>query len=275
MHGARREPHPAPRLHTPQVRDLYARLDAAVFYCSTKNVSFGLYAYVSHVTEMQKTCKSIWGDLEADERQDELRNLVVDHYLASPGPTSQRHFLVGEPKALGSRGEVMAAGSREAARQVLVEDKEVKLQRAVRKAKADFEKAQAALRSFQDQQQKGGPSGSTAAAPAAAEQAGVSTAASGSADAGGKVKRRREKKRARRGGSDAEEDEEDEDEDDEDEEESYDEGSDEEGSDEEGSEEEGSEERSGPRKRSRPAAPSRSASAQSKTLEEDDMEDDE
>ena len=155
----------------PQVKALYARLDAAVFYCSTKKASFGLHAYVAHVSAMQQTTRSIWGDLEADDREAELRELVVDHFLESKGATAERHFLVSLPKPLGTRGEVMAAGSRDEAKQRFVEDREVTLQRALRRAKADLKRAEANLQAFLEQAPAVQADGLTAASRAAGPRA--------------------------------------------------------------------------------------------------------
>jgi len=220
-------PNPTPN----QVKALYARLDAAVFYCSTKKASFGLHAYVAHVSQMQLTKKTIWGDLEQLGREEELRNLIIiDHFL-SQGPKSERHFLVSQPRTVGSRGQVLAAGSRDEANKRLVEDKKVTLQRALRKAKAELQKAEAALRSFEEEE--AAAPGSTAAAPAPATEAGgratgsraagsraaASRAASQSASDPVAAAKQKPRKRRRAGAADASDDEESMDEDDEDDEE--------------------------------------------------------
>ena len=129
---------------------LYKRIDAAVFYCESKEASFGLQAYVMKVTAMQRKAPGIWHDLEADDRAKDLRTLVVDHYLPTAGPTSKRHFVVGQVQKhlLGSRGQVMAAGSRDAARKRLAEDREATLRRLVKRHRSDLAKAEANLEEY-------------------------------------------------------------------------------------------------------------------------------
>ena len=88
----------------PQVKALYARLDAAVFYCSTKKASFGLHAYVAHVSAMQQTTRSIWGDLEADDREAATR--LTSSWMwpspAMPSPALRHTAQKGRPGARGS-----------------------------------------------------------------------------------------------------------------------------------------------------------------------------
>lgn len=121
-------------------------------------MSFGLRAYIIKVESMRVGDGSIWGLLEADERADELRNLVGDHYLPSMGPTEDRYFVVGKASALGTRGEVLAMGGREQARKSLKEDRERTLKKRVRQKTVDLKKAQEDLEAFlNDRQMEGQP----------------------------------------------------------------------------------------------------------------------
>jgi hypothetical protein len=191
-------------MHMWQVKALYMRMDAAIFYCATKSMSFGLHAYVATVSQMQRTTKSIWGDLEAEGMVAKLRDLVIDHLLESRGSTAQRHFVVTQQKNLGSRGEVMAVGSREEARKCLAVERKAVLLKAVRKAKGDLARAEAALLAFEEQ---AGTSDSTSRAvhPPAA---GTAARASKSGAATSRASRKRSE---RDSCSESEEDEDDED----------------------------------------------------------------
>ena len=184
---------------------LYKRLDAAVFYCASKKVSFGLQAYIAKITEMQRKTPGIWHELEADDRAEDLRNLVVDHYLPTAGPTSRRHFVVGQVQNLSARGQVMAAGSQDAARKRLAEDREANLRRLVKRRKSDLAKAEAALEEFLRTEQPA-TSGDAAAAGQPAERATPASRAAASKSPAPPSKRRRN-------ASDEEDEEDDEDED--------------------------------------------------------------
>ena len=188
---------------------LYKRLDAAVFYCASKKVNFGLQAYVAKVTAMQRKAPGIWHDLEADDRAKDLRTLVVDHYLPTAGPTSKRHFVVGQVQKhlLGSRGQVMAAGSRDAARKRLAEDREATLRRLVKRHRSDLAKAEANLEEYlRTKQPATFGDAATAGLPA-----GPATGAAPASRAGASQSRAKSFKR-RRDASDEEDEEDDDDE---------------------------------------------------------------
>lgn len=168
---------------------LYKRLDAAVFYCASKKVNFGLQAYIARVTAMQQQAPGVWEDLEDDDRADDLRNLVVDHYLASnTGSTAKRHFVVGPvQQRLGTRGQVLAAGSKEESRKRLAEDKGITLRKNVKRKMADLAKAQAELEEYLRAQE--GPATSTTEAGMPAQHAVDAAVASRPGGAGACTKR--------------------------------------------------------------------------------------
>ena len=138
--------------HLLQVRELYGRLDAAEYWCSSRKGSFGLPAYVALVTAWRSKVepRRRWRDLEGEDRATELETLVSSCYLPSNAPTMKRHFAAtGAPGALsGTRGEAMVAGGREAVRKRLVQDREAYLRKKCKHKKTDWEKAETELHQF-------------------------------------------------------------------------------------------------------------------------------